>query len=188
MTAPPPPPLVEPLTLERLAADLNKSFDKLSDAQKAELELHLRAAIRYVEHKHAVLPRERVVTLDLHRGRGLLPVWPAAGIVSAVDGNLNPVTLSATDAGEVTSSTHGYGPVTVTVLVGYPAGTMPEDLAIGILLVASHMYAVGQRVPGQEAGRPAGFGGGASPAPSGGYAIPNRAATYLAPYMPPEAG
>lgn len=188
MTTPPVAPLVEPLTVARLAVDLNIPEEKLSDAATAELEFHLRAAIRHVETKHAVLPRDRVVSFDLEHGRGLLPVWPVYAIVSAVDAALLPVSLSANDAGEVSSATHRSGRITATVTVGYPAGTMPEDLALGILITAAHMYAVGQRVPGQQAGQRPGFGNGAPAAASAGFAIPNRAATYLAPYMPPSAG
>lgn len=190
MTAPPtvpPTPLVEPLTVARLAADLNipGGVDRLPAATLSELELHLRAVIRHVERKCGpILPRSVTFALRLQRyGRGIIPAgkWPLASIESATDVNLAPVSLTVEeDTGLVEAYPAASGVVTVVATVG--RDPIPEDLALGILLIASHNYGVGQRVPGQGADRPPGFGGGGGVAPSPGYAIPNRAATFIAPH------
>lgn len=60
---------------------------------------------------------------------------------------------------------------------------LPADLELAILIIAAHLWET-QRVPG--ANRSAGFGQPqGTPTPPVGFAIPNRAATLMAPYRAP---
>lgn len=170
------------LTLDDLAAHLNLpgNVPPTDPGDRAELQRMLDAALRRVRAACGFAGAgPSTVPAASNGGTALvLPVARLAsiGIVLDPDGNeVAPVRVD-TAAGVVHVPVGRPGVWRVTVV----HDDLPEDLEVAALIIAKHLYET-QRMPRSQA-RP----GGAPPAPSGaGFAIPNRAAELMAPYMLP---
>lgn len=148
-----------------------------------ELLATLAAAKALVESRCGSLGTTGATVLSVTSRGGRVLVLPAVRLGEVTEildpsGTVVPlaeVTVDA-EAGLVTVPAGYAGSWTVTVAAD---DTVPADLRLAVLMIAAHLYE-SQRIT--QPGR-AGFGGGeVPPGASPGYAVPNRAATLMAPY------
>lgn len=148
-----------------------------------ELERTLGAAIRVVERK--VGPLTPIPVVEHHLGLALAaelvlrraPVKTLTSVEVLGGGTVtaDQYVLDA-EAGivELAGGRRLHGDYTVTYEAGW--AEVPEDIELATYIIAAHLWDT-QRVPGRS--RP---GQPADQQPLRGFAIPNRAATLLAPY------
>lgn len=180
--------VMPPVSLAELRAHTN--FRGTETVDNDELLSKLDAATRHVEGKcGAMVPRTVTSTV---RGANplLLPQWPVLS-VATVTGHTSLVDAGAAlavldlvgqslylDSAVVDS--YYYRP---RYVVTYVAGRdpVPEDLREAVLVMAAHLWET-QRGPVAAATPFSGGGASTGSAPAG-FAVPNRAAELMEPYM-----
>lgn len=151
----------------------------------AELGRVLAAAVRTVERRVGFLTPTDVV--EHHLGLALAPEMvlrraPVNELTSVEVLGGAAVTsdqyLLDSEAGivQLLGGRTFHGDYTVTYQAGW--AEVPDDIGLATLIIGAQLWET-QRVPGRSATR---FGQPAEPQPVRGFAIPNRAATLLAPY------
>lgn len=168
------------LSLDDLKDHLNKATTAADDA---ELQDTLDAAEAHVAARCGAFGgAETPVTAHLSGDQLVLPATRLASIVEVRDPDGDLVALDAGAAnllsGIVRVPYRRAGGWTVTVT---RAQAIPPDLKLAVLIIAAHLWET-QRVPG--AGQQ-GFGQPAAARPGAAWAIPNRAATLMGPYLVP---
>ena len=164
-------------------AELKQQLNGISDADDAELQRTLDAAEKHVALTCRGFGAGSNATLRAHlSGAQLgLPATRLSQATAVRDPDGRPVQLrsGATNllAGIVRVPYRRPGAWEVDVST---ADAVPPDLRLAVLIIAAHLWET-QRVPGAGPG----FGQPAATRPGAAWAIPNRAATLMAPYLLP---
>lgn len=167
-------------------ADLQSYLNRTVGAD-AELQTYLDAAITHVEARCGSLTAHtNVVSVKSAGGTTLvLPETRVSNVTAVTDPGLQVVPLVDvtvySQAGLLGVPVGYAGTWTVAATYGV---AVPADLRLAILIIAGHLWET-QRVT--TPGGPPGFAPGEAPVgASPGYAIPNRAADLMRPYIIPN--
>jgi hypothetical protein len=163
-------------------AELKPHLNSTASADDEELQRTLDAAEQHVTKLCGSLTGGSTTVAAYQSGDQLvLPAVRLTGTPVVVDPDGHTVAIADRDvnllSGIVRVPYRRRGPWRVTVAT---SSEMPADVRLAVLIIAAHLWET-QRVPGRSTSP--GFGQAAA-VPTG-FAIPNRAATLLAPYMLP---
>jgi hypothetical protein len=175
---------VSVVPLAEFKEQLNASA--IGSAGDDELQRTLDAAEQHVIRLCGPLAGGTSVEAYLSGDQLVLPMTRLAAAPTVTDPDGRAVVLAARDvnllSGIIRVPYRRSGPWTVAVT---SSAEVPADLRLAVLIIAAHLWET-QRVPGAGQGGGQGFGQQSAAArPGAAWAVPNRAATLMGPYLLP---